>query len=214
MTFDTSWEKIHQEVEWLTTPSPLFVRFFEENYGKEDKSVLKFVDLGCGAGAQALYLAKQGARVVAADASNTAIIKCSRNALEMGIRDLIHFSLSDLTDLEIEPASVDCVIDICSLQNLQLNEAKYVLEKAKKWLKPDKGWVFSKMATEPFDMSLSRSDYIRLSTREDVRTIFSGYLGHTYTVAEKPKPDKLVTHLITEAWLKEAQPPCYPSRLI
>lgn len=209
MTVDQSWERIHSFVDWRTEPSNIFVQFFEDNYGGiSDKSKLTFLDIGCGTGAQVIYLVNRGCRVIAVDCSETAIAKAMKNISE-DKKNLVSWHACDVMSLNehIEKHSIDCIIDVCSLQNLPLFEVYTLFEVARdNWLKLDTGRVFSKTVTEPFDMSLSRSDYIRFSSAEDVHFMFSGYRYAIYKVLEQLQNGKQTHHYVTDAWLPGTTP--------
>ena len=64
------------------------------------------VEVGCGAGLQALTLAARGASVIATD-TNPAAVRClQRNALRLGLSDRIHVVRCDLLSALAEPAGL------------------------------------------------------------------------------------------------------------
>jgi SAM-dependent methyltransferase len=56
------------------------------------------LDLGCGEGADALWLADRGWRVVAVDVSHTALQRAAADALSRGLQRRIDFQRHDLSD--------------------------------------------------------------------------------------------------------------------
>ena len=56
------------------------------------------LDLGCGEGADALWLADRGWRVVAVDVSHTALQRAAADALDRGLERHIDFQRHDLSD--------------------------------------------------------------------------------------------------------------------
>jgi SAM-dependent methyltransferase len=56
------------------------------------------LDLGCGEGADALWLADRGWRVVAVDVSHTALERAAADALSRGLQRRIDFQRHDLSD--------------------------------------------------------------------------------------------------------------------
>jgi SAM-dependent methyltransferase len=56
------------------------------------------LDLGCGEGADALWLAERGWRVVAVDVSHTALQRAAADALDRGLERHIDFQRHDLSD--------------------------------------------------------------------------------------------------------------------
>jgi SAM-dependent methyltransferase len=55
------------------------------------------LDLGCGEGGDAIWLAQQGWRVTAVDVSATALARGARHAVEAGVADRIDWQQHDLT---------------------------------------------------------------------------------------------------------------------
>jgi SAM-dependent methyltransferase len=88
---------------------------WEQHYGERDRvwsgrvNVLlaevastvtpgRALDLGCGEGADALWLAEHGWRVVAVDIAETALARAAADAAARGLADRIDFAQHDLSD--------------------------------------------------------------------------------------------------------------------
>ncbi|WKX06384.1 cyclopropane-fatty-acyl-phospholipid synthase family protein [Streptomyces sp. NL15-2K] len=86
------WEARYQGVEriWSGRPNPLLVR---EVSGLAPGRVL---DLGCGEGADAVWLASQGWRVTGVDISRTALERAAGHAAEAGVGDRIVWERHEL----------------------------------------------------------------------------------------------------------------------
>jgi SAM-dependent methyltransferase len=56
------------------------------------------LDLGCGEGGDAIWLAEHGWRVVAVDISDTALARAAEDATARGVRDRIEFRQQDLSE--------------------------------------------------------------------------------------------------------------------
>lgn len=86
------WEARYQGVEriWSGRPNPLLVR---EVGGLEPGRAL---DLGCGEGADAVWLASHGWRVTAVDISRTALDRAAGHAAEAGVDDRIVWERHEL----------------------------------------------------------------------------------------------------------------------
>ncbi|MEV0638320.1 class I SAM-dependent methyltransferase [Streptomyces sp. NPDC050619] len=86
------WEARYQGVDriWSGRPNPLLVR---EVSGLEPGSAL---DLGCGEGADAVWLASRGWRVTGVDISHTALERAAVHAAEAGVGDRIGWERHEL----------------------------------------------------------------------------------------------------------------------
>lgn len=78
------------------------------------------IDLGCGAGANAIYLAQKGFEVTGVDYAKAAIAKAKERAEESGVQ--IHFILDDLTDLRHVAGTYDFLLDYGVLDDLRLHQ--------------------------------------------------------------------------------------------
>jgi tellurite methyltransferase len=82
------------------------------------------LDLGCGLGILALAAAERGCRVVALDASPTAIADLARRARERGL--MIEAHTADLRHY-VPGAQYDCVVALGLLSALSCNDARGLL---------------------------------------------------------------------------------------
>lgn len=76
------------------------------------------IDLGCGTGANAIYLAQQGFEVTGVDYAKAAIEKAQERAEAAGVR--VHFLVDDLTDLRQVTGQFDFLLDYGVLDDLRL----------------------------------------------------------------------------------------------
>jgi SAM-dependent methyltransferase len=86
------WDGRYRESEriWSGNPNTALVR---ETTGLKPGSVL---DLGCGEGADAIWLAQQGWTVTATDISRVALDRAARHAADAGVTDRIDWQRHDL----------------------------------------------------------------------------------------------------------------------
>ena len=98
------WDRRYAETEslWSATPNRFLV---SEARGLAPGSAL---DLACGEGRNAVWLAALGWRVTAVDFSEVAIAKGRRRALEDGVE--VDFQVLDLLDFEPEREAYDLVL--------------------------------------------------------------------------------------------------------
>jgi cyclopropane fatty-acyl-phospholipid synthase-like methyltransferase len=111
-------------------PDENLVEYF--NNGLAPKRVL---ELGCGPGRNAIYMAKKGCEVDALDISANAINWARERSNEEGVS--IHFHCINLFDFEFDPHSYDFVYDCGLLHHLAPHRRLTYFEMIKKALKKD-----------------------------------------------------------------------------
>jgi SAM-dependent methyltransferase len=80
-------------------------------------SPCRAIDLGCGTGTNAVYLAQQGFDVTGVDYAEAAIEKARARAAAAGLR--VHFVVDDLTDLRHVSGGYDFLLDYGTLDDLR-----------------------------------------------------------------------------------------------
>ena len=78
------------------------------------------IDLGCGAGANAIYLAQHGFEVTGVDFANAAIEKACTRAREADTQ--VNFIVDDLTNLRHLSGTLDFLLDYGVLDDLRLEQ--------------------------------------------------------------------------------------------
>lgn len=78
------------------------------------------IDLGCGTGANAIYLAQKGFEVTGVDFAEAAIHKARARALEAGVQ--VEFIVDDLTNLRHVSGTFDFLLDYGVLDDLRLHQ--------------------------------------------------------------------------------------------
>ena len=103
----SSWEDAYKTVEpWdLGFPQPAIVELAEGGEFKPGR----VLDVGCGTGENALYLASKGFSVVGADLASRAIAMAKRKAFERGLK--VDFQRGNVLSLDFDDGSFDNVID-------------------------------------------------------------------------------------------------------
>lgn len=109
-SFTEEWEKIHQKQEWGRYPSENVIRFVARNYYGMERSKVRILDFGCGAGANTWYLAREGFDVYAFDGSETAV-KRAKDYLETEGYNDVKFAVMDGLELNYPYDFFDCIID-------------------------------------------------------------------------------------------------------
>lgn len=111
MTHDRKWDEAYStgsyRQQWgISYPSQELVSFIATNLFSKHSVVL---DIGCGAGQETIFLAKQGFRVIGVDLSPEGLKIAKENAMNAGVD--VDFHLASATDLPIDDHSIDMVND-------------------------------------------------------------------------------------------------------
>lgn len=116
------WERRYAEGEYAGRdwPTRLLADWLERPDGPSWPDRPSALDLACGAGRNALYLAGRGFEVDAMDISTVALARAEARAAEMGVR--VNWMPVDLDEATIDPERYDLVI-IARYVNRGLTEA-------------------------------------------------------------------------------------------
>ncbi len=102
-------------------PQPALVEWMERTRSRPGRAL----DLGCGTGTNAIYLARQGFQVTGVDIARLAIAKARRKAQEAGVD--VRFLVADVTDLPPDLGTFDLALDVGCFHSLsQEDRARYV----------------------------------------------------------------------------------------
>src|SRR5690349_11778017 len=96
-SWDPIWETVFKSQEWGKYPPEQVIRFVARNfYAARDRKSVRILDLGCGTGACAWYMAREGFSVSGIDGSETAVrtamLRLSEENLSADLRvgDYLH----------------------------------------------------------------------------------------------------------------------------
>ena len=114
----TLWKNVHKLGSWATdhdfpTANAIaFNRYHVNPYAKEKKEKnlgdLTFLDIGCGSGANVVYLGGFGYDISAIDCSNKAVQKTLNNAKQVGIG--VNAEIADFKNLPFDDNSFDAIL--------------------------------------------------------------------------------------------------------
>lgn len=110
-----------------------FLKFLkkEQKFRVEERVIL---DLGCGTGRNANYLAELGNKVIGIEISRTALSLAKTRAIEMGVS--VDYRLGDIGEkYDIPDNSIDVVLDITSSNSLNEKGREIYLEEVHRVLK-------------------------------------------------------------------------------
>ena len=91
-----------------SAPNPVLLRFAEDELRRA--SGRRAVDLGCGAGRNAVPLARLGWSVLGLDLSWPMLVAAAPRARDEGLADRLHVALSPMDELPVRDRSIDLVI--------------------------------------------------------------------------------------------------------
>ena len=129
----TAWNERYHQAEWVWSLAPN--RFVAEQLA--GLSPGRALDLACGEGRNALWLARQGWRVTAVDFAEVALDKGRRRAAKDGLE--LEWIAADLTVYVPEPGGFDLVL--IAYLHLQPGDMRAVLSRAANALAPS-GMLF------------------------------------------------------------------------
>lgn len=128
-----------------TAPVEALVRtvayYLRARYAPQDERHLHFLEMGCGAGPNLLWLARRGIRVSGLDISPTALSLCLENLRRAGVEDRIGVLWEgSVTETPFPDESFDGVLEACVFQHLTKEERQRTFAEIARILKP--GGVF------------------------------------------------------------------------
>ena len=142
------WQAVHQARAWGRYPPEELVRFVGRRYFPcSDRQSLRFLEMGCGQGANLWFLLREGFRVAGIDGSPAAIGKCAGRLRAEGLpAELPECDLlaGDFCRLPWSDGSFDVVVDVESIYANPIRTIIASVAEARRVLKPG-GVMFAKM---------------------------------------------------------------------
>jgi SAM-dependent methyltransferase len=128
-----------------TAPVEALVRtvayYLRARYTAKEERQLHFLEMGCGAGPNLLWLAQRGIRVSGIDISPTALALCRANLSHAGVDDRIgQLFEGSATEVPFPNHSFDGVLEACVFQHLNRQERVQAFAEVARVLRP--GGVF------------------------------------------------------------------------
>ncbi len=194
--FDQRWDAYHDKrSEWDTYPNEDLTFFIYRTFGKiEDRRKIRILDLGCGIGPNTWFLAREGFRVVALDASETALALC-RDRMRRERVYVEDYVQSDCVKLPFPDAAFHAVIDVVCTYANPLADVIAAVQEARRVLVPG-GKLFSVMPGEAksYEHFTGRGDFTVL-TPDNYPKIFTGFPQVALSVAERRGPNDTEPYL-------------------
>ena len=204
----TGWDNYHKKIlegsvealkdlTFITPPVQVIgMSIYEKGKG------LQALDLGCGDGRYACFLAKQGCEVLAVDALESAVETTNKRAKALGFEKQVRTELKNIQDLPLKPESFDIIIAMQVLQYL-FDKAIPKLKEIAAAVKPGgyvaySGNILPHFETDP-PMTFIKEEELRelfegwifMSVGQDERLLRPGDLrGYVWLVAKKPTEEE------------------------
>ncbi len=144
--YRTQYEKLYESEEfyWGTEPADFLNRIISF---MPPRRGMKVLDIGCGEGKDAVYMAKKGYTVTAFDLTESGIAKTKRLAKEAGVR--INAYVDDINSFETEER-FEIIYSSGTLQYLQKDNIKPFFEKMGRITNPNGINYFNVFVDKPF----------------------------------------------------------------
>jgi 2-polyprenyl-3-methyl-5-hydroxy-6-metoxy-1,4-benzoquinol methylase len=197
------WDKRMATTEQAEFPELNFVRFVRDNYywgnKNHDRSRIRFLDLGCGGGANSWFLAHKGFHVTALDKSAAALnLLAARFVKERYHTTRIGFVQADIKTLLSTTGLFDCILDCNTLCHIQRPPWHTIHE----MLKP-KGKLFMVAPTPAiWKKTLCGKGYCRLATDKQIRHMLRMFSD--VRIDDESYPRRVGMNQKITSWLVEA----------
>jgi SAM-dependent methyltransferase len=140
-TWERSFAAQVADQAYNTAPVEALVRttayYLRSRYTLDAMRDLSFLEMGCGAGPNLVWLAQKGIRVSGVDISETALKLCQKNLSSSGhanrIDRLVHGSV---TDVPFPDGSFDGILESCVFQHLNREDRRQAFAEVARLLKP------------------------------------------------------------------------------
>lgn len=174
--WDRFWK--HDRFSGRHPSPPAYVRELVPVFRKE--GVKRVLDLGCGSGRNAVYLAKKGFIVVGQDISSVGLELARRNLELAGTRNCVLVN-HDVTRLPFPDGSIDAVVSVSAIHHNRLRDIKRAAAEIHRVLVP-RGLFAANLAARKKEFVTGRE--IERGTYMTLSGIEKGVLHHIFTRSE------------------------------
>lgn len=185
------WEEVFKTQSWGQYPPVSLIKFIAKNFYKTPiRKNIKILELGCGAGANLWYIAREGFTVYGIDGSPTAAQSTLKKLQDDGLAGQIGaVKAGDYYNLlaEFDDGYFDAIIDIESLYCNPFERTREIIQLAFDKLKPN-GLMFSQTfaqgtygldgdevdyhAVIPTDGPMSGKGFSRYTSKDDIEKLY------------------------------------------
>ncbi len=185
MTWDSIWEDIFATQDWGKYPPEELIRFTARNFYKApERAAVKFLELGCGTGANMWFLAREGFSAYGIDGSKSGIEKAQKRLTSEGLSaDLRVGNVGNIIEI-YAGTQFDAVLDVGCLQCNPLGAVQKIVNQTYDLLKPG-GMFFGIMAAND-SYGYGIGDEIEPGTFTNIQDgpLKGRGLNHFFTLAE------------------------------
>jgi SAM-dependent methyltransferase len=140
--WDKGWDDVFRHKEWGRYPPEELVRFVGRTFfGAADRSAVRFLEIGCGPGANIWFLAREGFTVTGLDGSSVALDRAAGRLADDGLR--VELNEGDAMEMPFDDGTFDCVLDIECIYANTREDSLRIIDETYRVLKTG-GWLFSK----------------------------------------------------------------------
>ncbi|MFO0630527.1 MAG: class I SAM-dependent methyltransferase [Polyangiales bacterium] len=135
------WQRIFSSRPWGRYPSEHVVRFVSRRFGDApDRKAVRLLDLGCGAGACAWFMAREGFRVSGLDIAPAGIAQAAARLGEDRLEGDLR--VGDIRALPWDDGTFDGVVDSCAMACNPYPAMGDIVREVRRVLRPG-GWFLS-----------------------------------------------------------------------
>jgi SAM-dependent methyltransferase len=140
------WEIVDKDDKYWNTPAPE-VYYLSEHW--KTKNFKDFLDMGCGFGRNAIFMAKKGYDVWAFDLSEHSTKMTKEKAEEQNVK-LKEIKVADMLSLPYEDESFDCILAFNVISHTDKKGFNKILSEIKRVLRPGGEVYFTVGSKESF----------------------------------------------------------------
>ncbi|MFL6693875.1 MAG: class I SAM-dependent methyltransferase [Ramlibacter sp.] len=147
MSWDPVWDDVYRTRAWGQYPGEDVIRFVQRHYGAvPDRGRVRLLEVGCGAGANLWFMAREGFVVHGVERSPTAV-QLAQQRLDRecpGWRQRGgRIDAGDMASIEVPDANVDAVLDVVAICYADVEEASRAYAELARVTRPG-GRLFSR----------------------------------------------------------------------
>lgn len=171
-----NWDIVDKNDFYWNSPAPE-IYYLAENW--KSKKLNRVLDIGCGFGRNAIFLAKHGFTLDGFDLSKTSVETTIEKAKNQGI-DFSNFFVSDMLHLPYEDNTFDVVLAFNVISHTDREGFKQILNEIKRVLKPNGETYFTLGSKESFWFNNPVCTYVDENTRIRVEDGPENGIPHFY----------------------------------